>query len=206
MSTEVIERATEPFFTTKGAGKGTGLGLAMVHAYIRQSGGAMQIESRLGVGTSFHLYLPVAPSAAVAQDLAAPAAPLRAVHPSHILLVDDDESVRGVTAAMLDDLGHQVSIVPDAETALDRLRQDTTIRLVLSDIAMPGMDGRALAIEIRKTWPSLPVLLFSGNADTSEQDGAQVLGKPFSYEGLGRRIDELLASTTILDERGGRDE
>lgn len=115
------------------------------------------------------------------------------------------QAVRGVTAAMLKDLGHQVSIVPDAENALHWLRQDPTIRLVLSEIAMPGMDGRALAAEIQTIWPALPVLLFSGNADADEHGDAQVLGKPFSYEGLGRRIDDLLTGAGGPEGRGDPD-
>lgn len=197
MSPEVLERATEPFFTTKGSGKGTGLGLAMVQGFMRQSGGAMHIESEPGKGTCFKLFLPVAPSMPVSDCVLDSSAPARTPQATRILLVDDDEAVRGITAAMLKDLGHEVVIASSAEEALSVMALDNAIGLILSDIAMPGMDGTTLSRNIRQSHPDVPVLLFTGNAERHDCYGEEVLDKPFSYEGLNRKISALLRRATL---------
>ena len=142
-----LKRAAEPFFTTKGVGKGTGLGLPMVHGLVAQSGGAMRIASEPGVGTSVRLWLPTDPDGVVAPG-AAPEAPETARR-CKILVVDDDPLILSSTAAMLEDLSHIVVEAASASHALDVLCSGERIDMVITDHAMPGMTGLELAKRIR---------------------------------------------------------
>src|SRR5207248_1217943 len=158
MDEATLNRATEPFFTTKGAGRGTGLGLSVVDGLVAQSGGAMRITSRSGGGTTVELWLPVSPTEAVA-ECARPAPPLRFANTRccRVLVVDDDPIVLAGTAAMLEDLGHVATEAESAESALRALVSDANFDLVITDHAMPGMSGTELAARIRRSWPGLPV-------------------------------------------------
>jgi PAS domain S-box-containing protein len=164
MDEATVLRATEPFFTTKGIGKGTGLGLAMVRALAEQSGGRLLISSRLGKGTTIEIWLPVAltsaavPSLLFQQDLVA-SSPLR------ILVVDDDELVLKSTCAMLEDLGHEVIGASSGADALKIVTAGRALDLVMTDQAMPGMTGVELSLSILGQRPSLPIIVASGFAE-----------------------------------------
>ncbi len=184
-----VKRATEPFFTTKGAGKGTGLGLSMVHGLAAQSGGAMRILSRLGEGTTIELWLPVSGLSVGKAEYQA-AVPLGDGSHWRVLVVDDDQLISMATADMLEDLGHTVIEASSGQAALKLLRRRTDIDLVITDHAMPGMTGTDLARQIRSHWPDLPVILATGYADlpNEEDPGWPRLSKPYHQGELAAAI------------------
>ncbi|WP_236037409.1 response regulator [Belnapia arida] len=190
MDDATLARATEPFFTTKPAGKGTGLGLPMVQGLALGSGGHFLLRSIPGVGTEAELWLPLSP-AEVATEAApspAPAAPPRPAQRRSVLLVDDDPLVLASTRDMLEDLGHVVLEASSGPEALALLRAGRAADLVITDYAMPGMTGVQLANAIHRDWPGLPVLLATGYAELpGEGEGAfPRLEKPFDAEALAR--------------------
>ena len=194
MSPETLQRATEPFFTTKGVGKGTGLGLSMVHGLAQQSGGRLSITSAPGRGTTATIWLPVSEGEALAED--EPELPLDAVPevqtaPQHlnVLAVDDDALVLMNTAAMLEDLGHTVVEAYSAEEALGHL-QAQHFDLVVTDHAMPRMTGAQLAVEIMQRWPATSIILATGYAELPEGENLRLprLNKPFSEADLSAAI------------------
>ncbi|TDH64358.1 response regulator [Dankookia rubra] len=193
MDEATLAQAMEPFFTTKGVGKGTGLGLPMVHGLAAQSGGRFLLRSTLGVGTVAELWLPqaAAPAAQRARVAAAPAPARRGT----LLLVDDDPLVLASTAAMLEDLGHSVVEAASAAEALDRLRGGLAADLVITDYAMPGMTGLELAEALRRLRPGLPVLLATGYAELQGEvpHGLPRLDKPFEQAALARATDACLS-------------
>ena len=193
MAPEVLARATEPFFSTKPLGKGTGLGLAQVYGIARQSGGTLRIESAEGAGTIIRLLLPRATGSeeqAVAAGSGAPAP--AAASGARILVVDDDCDVREFLADALVSFGYQVEMLPDAETALAALG-DGAPDLLLVDFAMPGMNGAELACAARELHPALPIVFVTGFAETDQLEGAlgpgaPVLRKPFSMDELAAMV------------------
>jgi CheY-like chemotaxis protein len=194
MDAETLRQAVEPFFSTKGVGRGTGLGLSMVHGMARQSGGAFVLRSRPGHGTTARIWLPSAEHLA----LPAPSVPSPKVQaPARtgtILMVDDDELVAASTAAMLEDLGYAVVTRHSAAAALEALGSGTVPDLLLTDQAMPVMTGVELAAHVRKLRPGLPILLATGYAELSGSDlhGLAKLTKPFSQAELARELNRLL--------------
>ena len=189
MSEEVRERAFEPFFTTKVAGRGTGLGLSTVYGFVRQSGGAIEIESALGMGTTVTLYIPVANASN--DEVAERAAPPVLPRDLHVLLVEDDVDVRQLTVRFLESFGCRVIECATAEQAKARLEQDEHYDLLLSDIALgAGMRGTDLAVWASARKPSLRVLLVSGfsselvDADRECPSEWELLGKPYSRQEL----------------------
>jgi signal transduction histidine kinase len=194
---EVMSRIFEPFFTTKPEGRGTGLGLSMVFGFIRQSGGHITVDSRPARGTTFRLYLPRAEGTADATD-SPPQAPVIGGDET-ILLVEDNEPVRTITAELLELLGYHVIAVEHPSTALDLLRTDTRIDLLFSDVVMPGgMDGFALVDAALQCRPSLKALLASGYADSTAPRGSRsaeirLLTKPFRQSELARVVRDVLA-------------
>jgi PAS domain S-box-containing protein len=167
MDEATLARVTEPFFTTKGVGKGTGLGLAMVDGLCAQSGGKLVVRSRLYQGTTLELWLPAAAGELRASPSTSTAEPLTAATADRqlkVLLVDDDTLVLESTTAMLEDLGHIVLAVPSGERALDLIK-DASIDVVITDQGMPGISGLELAGAIRAVRPNLPVLIATGNAE-----------------------------------------
>jgi signal transduction histidine kinase len=196
MDEVTLKRATEPFFTTKGLGKGTGLGLSMVHGFAAQSGGATRIASRVGSGTTVELFLPVADRPAEAAPASVAPAPAASARRGRVLLVDDDPLVMSSTSAMLEDLGHSVVQATSAIVALTTLRAGTTVDLVVTDHAMPGLSGTELARMVRQSWPSLPILLVTGYPELprGEDQGLPWLTKPFQRDALATRIDALLGA------------
>jgi PAS domain S-box-containing protein len=192
MDEETVRKAVEPFFTTKAVGKGTGLGLSMVHGFAEQCGGRLILRSRKGTGTTAELWLPVAKTSAQ------PVAPTQAVsgkafRPLTIVAVDDDPMVLMNTVATLEDLGHTVFEAYSGKEALEILRREDSIDLVVTDQAMPKMTGTELAKVIKDEWPDIPVLLATGYADLLPRDdiGLPRLTKPYLQRDLSNAIERM---------------
>jgi PAS domain S-box-containing protein len=200
MSEETRAAAFEPFFTTKGPGKGTGLGLSMVYGFIKQSHGHVEIESALGRGTVVRLLLPQVAAAAAKPgeaDAGAPTRPQRAG--ATILVVEDDENVQLVVAEMLDSLGYGVLLAGNGDDALTLLAgRQRRIDLMLTDVMLPGMNGRELAERARQMEPALKVLFMTGYArdiivhQGRLDPGIELIEKPFHCEMLAARLSEIL--------------
>ena len=192
MPPEILKRAVEPFFSSKPLGKGTGLGLSMVHGLAVQLGGALQLSSTVGEGTTASLVLPVATAAPEAESRAP--ATHKVNRSAVILFVDDDPLIAMSTTEMLEDLGHQVIGANSGLHALDILRSEQQIDLMMTDHVMPGMTGIELAAASRAVRPTLPILLATGYAELPE--GAQLdlprLAKPYHQDQLRDRLDQLL--------------
>jgi signal transduction histidine kinase/ActR/RegA family two-component response regulator len=199
MDEPTLKRATEPFFTTKGIGKGTGLGLPMVHGLVAQSGGAMRIASQVGEGTSVRLWLPVDYSGETSES-SVPELRTRTTTSVNVLVVDDDPLISSSTAAMLDDLGHVVIEAPSAADALEILRAGAKIDVVVTDHAMPHMTGLELAAIIQQEWPWIPVVLASGYADLMGMDKITLprLSKPYHQSDLASCIANVLEAQKIV--------
>jgi signal transduction histidine kinase len=203
MPPDVLARVFEPFFTTKETGKGSGLGLAQVYGFIKQSGGGIRIDTALGEGSSFKVYLPrVAEGDAATADQAVSVDFARASSPGLrpvLLVVDDDAGVREVTATRLAEAGYAVREAASGLQALVSLEADPRVDLVVLDFAMPGMNGAEAATEIRKRWPAMPVLFVTGFADTEALALAGAAGvdaivlKPYRDGELERKVAATLA-------------
>ena len=192
MAPDILKKAIEPFFSSKPLGKGTGLGLSMVHGLAVQLGGALQLSSTVGKGTTATLILPVATAAPEAESPAQ--APAKVNRSAVILFVDDDPLIAMSTMEMLEDLGHQVIGANSGLHALDIIKSEQPIDLMMTDHVMPGMTGIELAAASRRVRPTLPILLATGYADLPE--GAQLdlprLAKPYHQDQLRDRLDQLL--------------
>ncbi|NUU40299.1 PAS domain-containing protein [Tardiphaga robiniae] len=192
MSPETLKKAIEPFFSTKPLGKGTGLGLSMVHGLAVQLGGTLDLSSVVGKGTTATLVLPVTDRKPEAADTAH--VMRHAARSAVILFVDDDPLIAMSTTEMLEDLGHRVIPATSGRHALEILKSDEPLDLMMTDHMMPGMTGIELAAYSREMRPSLPVLLATGYADLPE--GAQLdlprLAKPYHQDQLRDRLDQLL--------------
>jgi signal transduction histidine kinase len=199
MDEVTLKRATEPFFTTKGAGRGTGLGLSMVDGLVAQSGGAMRITSQPGLGTTVELWLPVSEAAETARPRPASAPRLRAVRCCRILVVDDDPIVLSGTVAMLEDLGHEVCEAASAEEALEMLGAAPEVDLVITDHAMPGMTGTDLAKQIRQNWAQLPVVIATGYADlpADSELGLPRLSKPYRQQEVAELVARMVGDLPV---------
>ncbi len=200
MSPETLARAAEPFFTTKGVGKGTGLGLSMVHGLAAQSGGKIAIDSAPGKGTRIELWFPATSAIAAANRLMVGATPdIRTDRGVLVLVVDDDNLVLLNTAAMLEDLGHQVLSASSGEEALGHLAGHAEISLVVTDEIMPGMTGTELALRMRDGGSDLPIILATGYAELGERPAPQKLGlprlaKPFTQSQLAQAVEAALSA------------
>ncbi|HEY1044649.1 MAG TPA: histidine kinase famiy protein [Telluria sp.] len=195
MAPDVLRRATEPFFTTKGPG--TGLGLAMVHGFVQQSNGRLELESEPGAGTLVRIMFPAA--AAAGEPLAPDARDLHAT-PSRgatILLVEDSEDVRTLAETVLRSLGYQVMTSHSGEDALAKLEREPGIDLLFTDVIMPGgMNGVQLAEQARALRPELPILLATGYMDElpgRDKWQLDVLAKPYRQAELAERVRAALA-------------
>jgi PAS domain S-box-containing protein len=208
MDEKTLKQAVEPFFTTKGPGKGTGLGLPMVHGVAEQSGGRFLLRSKQGEGTTAELWLPTAegrssrqPTAQAEPQLAVSAAALI------VLAVDDDPLVLTNTIAMLEDLGHTGIAAHSGKEALDLLAQDCSIQVVITDQAMPNMTGLQLAESICARWPDIYIILASGYAEISGGADRNLpkLAKPFSQSDLAaalRGLSPKAKSNRVVRLRG----
>ncbi|GJD93907.1 MHYT domain-containing protein [Methylobacterium iners] len=203
MDEATLGRAMEPFFTTKGVGKGTGLGLSMVHGLAEQSGGALVLESRVGVGTTAEVWLPFAEAREEPGEIAAEAGKKAgAATPSlTVLAIDDDALVLANTAAMLDDLGHVVLEASSGEEALTFLRRGRKVDLIITDYAMPGMTGLHLAEAIRAEWPRMPILLATGYAEVALDSHLALprLNKPYQQADLADAVAGCLKQEDAAD-------
>jgi len=200
MSNNVRAKVFEPFFTTKGPNKGSGLGLSQVLGFAKQSGGGVRIDSRVGEGTAVHIYLPRAEGEhAEPGPVAARRESARAADGATILLVDDDNAVREVTRALLDDLGYRVLESGSGGAALDLLAREPNVALLVVDFAMPGMNGAELARQIQAKRPTLPILFVTGFADRTalaHVDEAHIIRKPLAEDELASKVRLALADPT----------
>jgi PAS domain S-box-containing protein len=198
MTEEVLSKAVEPFFTTKEIGKGSGLGLSMVHGVATQSGGGLRIDSRVGRGTTVNVYLPRArrPSATVRER----ETPSATVHKwATILVVDDDPDVREVAVSSLESCGYRLLAAENGLAALDVLAGPERVDLLLVDMAMPGMNGVEVIRRARERHPGLRALLVTGYADIapfSPAEGDLILQKPYRLERLADSVAEALRRET----------
>jgi two-component system cell cycle sensor histidine kinase/response regulator CckA len=205
------ERIFEPFFTTKDAGEGTGLGLSTVYGIVRQSGGQIRVESAPGKGSTFTVALPAAPEAvtvATVPPLSDRAHPASA-RMGRVLLVDDEPGVRTVAARALTRAGHVLVLAGSGQEALELLETEQPIDLLITDLAMPGMNGLELAERVHDLHPGMPVLYISGYADqvlaaVRPADGSfEVLEKPFTPAELTARVAKALAGGLPPTQRSG---
>ena len=200
MSPEILAKVFEPFFTTKPIGQGTGLGLSMVYGFAKQSGGQVRVHSRPGQGTSVAMYLPATDRTEV--DREALASPARPGKGQTVLLVEDDESVRLLVRDVLTELAYQAIEAPDAAAAIPLLQSGQPIDMLISDVGLPGIDGRQLAEIAREHRPSLPILFITGYAENAAiragflGTNMSMIGKPFKIEALASKIDEMISRTT----------
>jgi PAS domain S-box-containing protein len=200
MSPGVLERAFEPFFTTKEVGKGTGLGLSTVHGIIKQCGWGIEVDSELGTGTRFRIWIPEASETRPSVQ-EAPSLPQEPRTRSSILLVEDEWTVRDLALEILEEAGYQVLVARDPEEALEIAKERAEeIELMISDVVMPGMSGLELARRLRGAAPQLRILLMSGYPDSAlASRGAldpefPMLRKPFSADTLRSSVRALLDS------------
>lgn len=205
MDEQTLKRAAEPFFTTKGVGKGTGLGLPMVHGLVAQSGGAMQIASQVGVGTSIRLWLPV-DQTGVAAEYHPLEMETQNMLSYRILVVDDDPLILSSTSAMLEDLGHVVIEASSGMAALEILRASAKIDVVVTDYAMPNMTGLELFGLICQQWPWIPVILASGYADLMgiEKAPLERLAKPYNQTQIALCIEKVLEERKVVSINAAR--
>ncbi len=191
MSAEVRAKVFEPFFTTKEIGKGSGLGLSQVLGFAKQSGGGVRIESEPARGTAVHIFLPRADAAPQSQTAAAVEGAVVSRPGAVILLVDDDDAVRDVTAAMLRDLGYKVEEADSGKNALRLLDATSHVDLAVIDFAMPAMSGAELARHVRSRLPDLPVLFVTGFAEREALTGIAdryIVSKPFINGDLAEKV------------------
>ena len=195
---DTLDKVFDPFFTTKPIGQGTGLGLSMVYGFAKQSNGLVRIDSQVGEGTRVTIFLPVA-------DLQPHEEPAESAAIHHgdgqsVLLVEDDESVRLLVRDVLEELGYKATEAADGQQAVRILESGRRFDLMISDVGLPGMNGRQLAEIAREHLPDLPVLFVTGYAEGAAvrggflSDNMQMITKPFQIEMLSARIREMLES------------
>jgi hypothetical protein len=198
MSPEVAARAFDPFFTTKPIGQGTGLGLSMIYGFARQSNGHVSIDSKPGAGTSVRLYLPRHHGEAADERLPPSAQDEPRGAGETVLLVEDEPVVRGVIVEMLQDQGYRVLEAVDGPSGLKLLREQR-IDLLVTDVGLPGMNGRQLADQARESRPDLKILFITGYAENVAfakgflQPGMEMITKPFDLDKLSQRIREMVS-------------
>jgi hypothetical protein len=199
MSTEVAARAFDPFFTTKPIGQGTGLGLSMIYGFARQSNGHATIDSRPGQGTSVRLYLPRHQNGIEAEPASAAGNAERATTGETVLVVEDEPVVRAVILEMLGEQGYRTFEAVDGPSGLQILRGDRRIDLLVTDVGLPGMNGRQLADQAREMRPGLKVLFITGYAESVAmaggflKPGMEMITKPFDLGNLSRRVRAMVS-------------
>jgi PAS domain S-box-containing protein len=200
MSSEVVARAFDPFFTTKPIGQGTGLGLSMIYGFARQSNGHATIDSKLGEGTSVKFYLPRHHGDVSTEQSSAVKAVGQAATGETVLVVEDEPVVRGVILEMLGEQGYRTLEAADGPSGLRILRANERIDLLVTDVGLPGMNGRQLADQARETRPDLKVLFITGYAESVAiadgflQPGMEMITKPFDLDHLSRRVRAMVSS------------
>src|SRR5262245_24873081 len=197
MTPDVQQRVFEPFFTNKPFGKGTGIGLSMVYGTVRSHSGAIELQSKVGAGTTFTIYLPLRLEASEETDAATPAV---LTGSGRILLADDDESVREVATRMLQQLGYEVEVAVDGTEAVERVSASPTrYDLVILDGNMPRLHGRDAAMLIKDIAPELRLILATGYVEPGDSERLATYGfsaaisKPYSISELSRVVAQQLA-------------
>jgi PAS domain S-box-containing protein len=198
MDETTLSRVFEPFFTTKPIGQGTGLGMSMIYGFVRQSQGHIRVTSTLGEGTTVCLYLPLADEQQLADQATGEKRVIEGGGQT-ILVVDDDAQVRMLVTELLEQLGYSVTVADSAEAALPVLASQGPFDLLITDVGLPGLNGRQLADLARQTWASLPVLFMTGYAHSALTrseflgPGMRMIGKPFTLAGLSEEVGAILA-------------
>ena len=205
MPRHIAERATEPFFTTKGTGKGTGLGLAMASGFVQQSRGRLEIDSEPGQGTTVRMLFPVALTEDVAEPVPLSDAPVSArpeadARAAHILVVEDSPEVLALSREILEEVGYRVTVAEDGDEAMRKFEAlgADAFDLLFTDLVMPGsINGIVLAERIAELAPDLPVLMTTGYNEDLVVDGPtrsalDVLGKPYRRSDLLDRVRQAL--------------
>ena len=212
MTPDVLAHVFEPFFTTKPTGQGTGLGLPQVFGFVRQSGGFLRLESKVGLGTTIRIYLPRYEPIATENGATASGSDAQAANDRRaattiggtVLVVEDEADVRAMIVGLLQDLGCQVLQAADGSAGLRIIQTGQQVDLLVTDVGLPGLNGRQLADAAREKRPDLPVLLITGYAgraleDTALEPGMEVMRKPFALDALRVRVGDLLSLHTPTD-------
>jgi two-component system cell cycle sensor histidine kinase/response regulator CckA len=212
MDKETMAKIFDPFFTTKAVGQGTGLGLATVYGIVKQSGGFITVDSEVGRGTAFHIYLPrhhADASAPVVEDVLQTAVTRDVTGQDTILLVEDEEAVRSFAARALRMRGYEVLEAPGGEEALEIVQnQSRTIPLLITDVVMPNMDGPTLVRAVRRLAPDMKIMFMSGYAEEAfrrhdeKAEDLHFLPKPFGLKQLAAKVKEVLSGTPPPAARG----
>ncbi len=195
MTDEVLAHAVEPFFTTKEVGKGSGLGLAQVYGFAKQSGGGIRIDTRVGDGTSVSVYLPRAANEAVVEEMPPPGVIRPVAGNQKILLVDDDSAVREVASSILQEAGYRVIEAGSGGAALDMIESEGDFELLVLDYAMPGMNGGEVARAVRQKRPALSILFVTGYADLDALKDVgedRIVQKPFRDDELVLKVQQAI--------------
>jgi PAS domain S-box-containing protein len=199
MSAEVAARAFDPFFTTKPIGQGTGLGLSMIYGFARQSNGHVTINSKIGQGTTVRLYLPRHHGDIAAAEASAASAAEYAATGETVLVIEDEPVVRAVVVEMLAEQGYRTLEAVDGPSGLKILRSNARIDLLVTDVGLPGMNGRQVADQARETRPDLKILFITGYAESVAiadgflQPGMEMITKPFDLDHLAQRIRAMIS-------------
>jgi PAS domain S-box-containing protein len=199
MPPDVVAHAFDPFYTTKPLGQGTGLGLSMVYGFMRQSGGQAKISSHPGSGTTVSLFLPRY-NGELEEDDTIPPVPAASPGRGTVLVLEDEEMVRAIVVEVLEELGFDIIEAADGPAGLEILQSAQSIDLLVTDIGLPGLNGRQVAEAARQTRPALKILFMTGYAETAAMadgflsPGMQMITKPFTIAGLAARITEITTS------------
>jgi CheY-like chemotaxis protein len=199
MAPGVIARAFDPFFTTKAIGQGTGLGLSMIYGFVRQSGGDVKIDSSIDRGTSIRLFLPRHKGRIQVQDTKPDLSDEHISNEGEVVVVIDDEPVvRGLIVDVLEELGYRALEAADGPSGLALINATQHIDLLVTDIGLPGLNGRQVADAARSHRPGLKVLFMTGYADAAVaakgfmETGMSMITKPFAMEDLASRIRRII--------------
>jgi CheY-like chemotaxis protein len=200
ISEEDLVRIFEPFFTTKEVGRGTGLGLSQVYGFAKQSGGDVAVESRVGRGSTFALYLPRSRRAETTVSISH--TPVRSRHDGRVLVVEDNAAIGEFATQLLQDLGYRTELACNAVEALARLEAGAAFDIVFSDVVMPGIGGVELARMVKARWPGVQVVLTSGYSHvlaTDANHGFPLLHKPYSVEELSHILRQAAGERAEID-------
>jgi PAS domain S-box-containing protein len=198
MPPDVVAKAFDPFFTTKPIGQGTGLGLSMIYGFVRQSGGHAAIDSVPGKGTTIHIFLPRAAEAQPLLSVSVPPADIQRGEGQTVLVVEDEDSVRSLIVEALSELGYVTLEACNSDTALPFLRSSARIDLMISDVGLPGLNGRQLAEIARASRPELRILFVTGYAANAFiranflDTGMDMISKPFAMDELAAKISNIV--------------
>jgi two-component system NtrC family sensor kinase len=196
---EIRERIFEPFFTTKQVDKGTGLGLSQVYGFIQQSDGDITVDSKIAVGTTFRLFLPLTDELPQADEDGI-AAPARLRRDAMVLLVEDHPDVAAVASDYLTQCGYGVVLAETAEIALEILQRRRDVDLILSDIVMPGISGIEFGQIVRERYPDIPIVLASGYSDKAAvalSEGFRLLQKPYAIDTLRKTLADIGSTSAV---------